>query len=76
MVNGHERYDEIKSFQNETYVSASEALWRRFQLEIIDNNFLIVRLDSHLESRRTVYYSKRREQKAANKSKPGTKLAK
>lgn len=74
MVRGEQRYDEIGHFQDARYVSASEALWRLFQFEIIDKQPTVVRLDVHLENYHTVYFREERQQQAANRPRPGTKI--
>lgn len=74
MVRGEQCYVEIGHFQDARYVSASEALWRLFQFEIIDKQPTVVGLDVHLENHHTVYFREEQQQQAANRSKPGTKI--
>lgn len=46
-------------FQDARYVSASEALWRLSQFEIVDKQPAVVRLDVHLEIHHKVYFRER-----------------
>ena len=70
----NECYDEISNFQYARYVSASEAAWRFFSFDIVDRNPPIVRFGVNLLKHHTVYFEEGREQEAALRPAPGTKL--
>ena len=69
-----ESYDEISNFQDARYVFASEAAWRILSFDIVDRNPPVVRLAVHLSNHYTVYFEERREQEAARRPAPSTKL--
>lgn len=67
--------DEIKSYQDARYVSASEASWRLFSFPIVEHNPTVERLEVHLEGRHTVYFEQGLEKTAAERgSEKATKL--
>ena len=70
----NECHDDISNFQDARYVSASEAVWRLFSFDIVDRNPPVVKLAVHLPNHDTVYFEEGREQEAALRPAPGTKL--
>ena len=67
-------YDEMSDFHDARYVSASETAWRLFFFDRVDRNPPVVRLAVHLPNHHTVYLEEGREQEAALRPAPGTKL--
>ncbi len=59
------RYHEIKQFQDARYVSASEAAWRIFSYDIVDNEPSAYRLEVHTYVHHTVYFREGEEMPAA-----------
>ena len=58
------KYDEITTFLDARYVSASEACWRIFKFEIVQNNPHVERLEVHLQDHHTVYFAEGEEKNA------------
>lgn len=66
MLRGEQRQIEIEHFQGAWYVSASEALWKLFQFELIYEQPTVLRLDVHLKNHQTVYFRNSNNSKLQN----------
>lgn len=74
IVRGDQRRDETGHSQDARYVSASEAVWKLFQFEIIFKQLTVVRLDVHLENHHTEHFREEQQQQAVDRSRTGTKI--
>lgn len=72
-VRGHKTYDRHAKRDYDRHVSASEALWKLFQVKLIDKNIFIVRLDAHLKIHYTVYFWEGQKEPKTLRARLGTK---
>ena len=61
--------NEIKDYQDERYLSATEADWRLRGYSIVEHDPKVARLEVHLEGKHVVYFEEGKENNAAEKNK-------
>lgn len=76
MREGQIRYADTSAFEKTRSNSASEAVLRIFQFNIIERHPTVVRLNAHLGYHHTVYFREDGVQAAVGRRRPGTKLTK
>ena len=66
--------DEVKSFQECRYISASEASWRIFGFPLFDKSHSVERLDVHVEDQQLVFFNANENLEAINDRADSSKL--
>lgn len=56
MLRGQRLHDEIPTFEEARYLSASEAVWRLLQFDIVVRRRTLFRLVEHLENHHALYF--------------------
>lgn len=75
-VGEEQGYDEITSFMDARYISASEGAWRLLRNDLVNRKLDVVRLDVHLQDHHKVHYREQNAKTALERDRPGTKLTK
>jgi hypothetical protein len=74
LPNGEEAFDEIETFANARYVSASEAVWRLLEFPILNKYPAVDKLPLHLQDEQEILFDPQNAEAALARGIPQTKL--